>query len=422
VAQAAGCEVIRLPGHRGISAARNAGGRRAAGDVLAFIDADTTVEPGWATALCEAFDEGAALAGGAVGWPPPRSLLETFQFRARWHDEDGRNGLLPFVSGVHFVIRRELFLTLDGFDELLPAAEDVDLSFRAQLRGYPVSFVSGARLLHWPRPTVTALLAQRMHHREGKRFAHYKYRQFPFFHPELRPGYPVAALAGTWRRLRATGRTLQPRLWGLAALDIATAWAAWLGAVRADVQLMTGLEPLPAQLAPDPPEQRAIASPLPSGPACLIVGDRLLVTKLQAGLIGGGAMSIAPYGLEGEALARWEEPAPWSLRLARMAARAGWTLDVGTVAQRLERERPVTWGDAFLTLHRVHAWARARQSFALLAPDDGGWGLCERLPGVPVVVAGEERRGDVDAAVQVTKDDLVHHRDETFRRLRAGLA
>src|SRR3954454_9512651 len=76
VALAAGCELIRLPERRGIHAARNAGASKAAGETLVFIDADTTVEPGWATALRSAFADGATLAGGAIQWPQPRTLAE----------------------------------------------------------------------------------------------------------------------------------------------------------------------------------------------------------------------------------------------------------------------------------------------------------------------------------------------------------
>ena len=126
VARAAGCDLIRFANGRGICAPSNAGARTAVGDVIIFIDADTKVQPGWARALRGAFDEGATLVGGGLRWPEPRTLAERYQFGGRWHDSPHRNGFLPLASGAHFAIRREVFLQLGGFDEVLPSAEDVD--------------------------------------------------------------------------------------------------------------------------------------------------------------------------------------------------------------------------------------------------------------------------------------------------------
>src|SRR5438445_2942164 len=55
IATAAGAEVLRGQG-RGPAAARNLGARHASdADVLVFLDADTSPEPGWLAALLEPF-------------------------------------------------------------------------------------------------------------------------------------------------------------------------------------------------------------------------------------------------------------------------------------------------------------------------------------------------------------------------------
>jgi GT2 family glycosyltransferase len=416
VARAAGCEVIRLSSRRGLRAARNVGASRAAGEILVFIDADTTVRAGWAGGLRVAFANGASLAGGGIAWPEPHSLAERFQSGGYWHDETARNGFLPFVSGAHFAIRREVFLVLGGFDEL-PLSEDLDLSFRAQLAGYPVSFVPEAELVHWPRRSVRGLLSQRMRHARERRFADHKYRLFPFARMN-RGGYSVTgAFVASAKRVLIAGTSADVGALSLPALRAAVTMARRLGVLRAELELLLGLQALPQPVRFKDHKQHNTASPLPGRPALLLVGDdRLVMKALRGGLTGSRRLTLGPSGLEREALERWDDPAPWSLRLARKAVREGWRLPLETTALRIEREHPRTWGEAFLTLHRVNAWAHERPYFALVAFGDPGWRLASKLPDVPIVVAGSHRACHSDRIVlQVSRAELLHQRREVLK-------
>jgi len=418
VALNAGCELIRLETRRGISAARNAGAHRAAGDVLVFIDADTSVEPGWAVALRQAFADGATLAGGAIRWPKPRTLAEWFQSGGRWHDEEGRNGFLPFVSGAHFAIRREVFLELGGFDELLPLVEDLDMSLRVQLAGHPVSFVPDAALVHWPRTSVRGLLKQRMGHGRGRRFTERKFREFPFLRMDRGRRSIARMVAASVTGLVMNGTHGDARRLTLPLLDPGMIAAYRLGKVKADLELLLGLQPLPPAFPYRDPAQQNTASPLPGGPSLLIVGDdRLMLSALRLALENSREVIVAPPGLEREALERWDEPAPWSLRLVRSAVRDGWPMRLETAALRLEREQPRTWGEAFLTLHGVHAWAHERRSFGVAAHGAAGRRLADRLHDVPLVVAGNGGGSNGRVVLRVTRRDLLHHRHEVQRRL-----
>jgi glycosyltransferase involved in cell wall biosynthesis len=416
VARAAGCDVIRFARSRGICTARNAGARMAVGDVIVFIDADTSVEPGWAHALREAFDDGATLVGGGLRWPEPRTLAEHYQFGGRWHDETARNGFLPFVSGAHFAIRREVFLDLGGFDEVLPSAEDVDLSFRAQLAGHSVSFAPDAELVHWPRSTIWALFRQRMHHVRGRRVADYKYRHFPFVRMDRSRPKTSRILFGSVSRIVLAGTGGDRRRLVAPGIDSMIRVARRLGILRADLEMLTGIQPLPVAVRSIDAEQRNTASPLPGRPALLLIGDDPLVMSALLLALRARDVALAPPGLEDSALRRWDEPAPWSLRLARSAVREGWPLALETAALRIEREQPRTWGEAFLTLHRVHAWANERRHFGLAATGESGWRLAERLGNVPIVVAGAHRNGSDRVAFHVTRADLLRDRQDVFRR------
>jgi GT2 family glycosyltransferase len=205
VAARYGCEVLTLPRRRGISTARNTGARAAAGEVLVFIDADTEVGSGWAQALRRAYAGGAVLAGGEIGWPQPETLAEWHTAGSRWHDAEARNGFLPFVSGAHFTIRRDVFLSVGGFDESMPLAEDLDLSLRVQLAGNPISFVPEARLTHWPRRSVSGMLRQRAGHARGRRLTEAKFREFPFLRMDRGRRGVGRTVAGSSTRLVFSG-------------------------------------------------------------------------------------------------------------------------------------------------------------------------------------------------------------------------
>jgi GT2 family glycosyltransferase len=423
VAVDSGCTLLALPERRGISTARNAGARRAAGDVLVFIDADTVVKPGWAAALKRAYAGGAVLAGGEISWPEPRTLAEWYTAGSSWHDAKAKNGFLPFVSGCHFTIRREVFLDLGGFDESMPLAEDLDLSLRAQLAGYPISFVLDAGLVHTPRPTIRGMLAQRVSHARGRRLTEIKFRRFPFLRMDRGQRGVVRVFSASATRLLLAGTGGDSRRMASPFLGSAFVLATRIGMTTADLQLLSGRVPMPEALDYADPEQHNTASPLPGGPSLLLLGDdRVVMGTLRLALEHNFGMILAPPGLEQVAVPQWDAPAPWSLRLARSAVRGGWPVALETTALRLEREQPRTWGEAFVTLHRVHAWAHSRPRFGLAARGEHGWSLAAKLPDVPIVIAGEHREDRNGAILSVTRRELVSDRRRVYQALREALA
>jgi GT2 family glycosyltransferase len=404
---APGCQVIVLDGRPNISASRNAGAYAAEGEILAFIDSDSIVRPGWAEALRRAFADGAYLAGGAIEFDGPCTLPESYASRWRRHDETGRNGFLPFLSGTHLAIRRDVFLRLGGFDERAPVTEDVDLSLRAQLADFPILFVPEAELVHHSGTSMGGLLRERFRRARTDRMTERKFREFPFMRldREGRVGRVFASRAAAQLML---GAGAQQRGWSLPLREAGIAAAGRLGALTTDLQLATRLVPLPGALAYRDPEQHNTSTPLPGEPAFLILGDdRLVLSALRLAFEGADQVAVAPPGLEREATRLWDEPAPWSMRLARAAVRAGWPLEVETTALRVEREQPRTWGEAFLTLHRVHAWAHARPRFGLAALGPEGDQLAKRLPHVPIVFAGQGDPRRDRIALRVTRRRLL---------------
>jgi glycosyltransferase involved in cell wall biosynthesis len=134
--------------HQGgtIASVRNRGARAAKGDVLAFLDADCTVDALWLSTAVRHFVDprvGAVGSYHAVPLDPPtwvRTILQK-QIEARLPLSDAT--WLP--SGNMFV-RRDVFDSCGGFDESLATCEDVDLSYRI---GQQYRLVADARVRCW---------------------------------------------------------------------------------------------------------------------------------------------------------------------------------------------------------------------------------------------------------------------------------
>ena len=143
VARAAGACVLRCD-EPGASRARNAGWRSATADVVAFVDDDVRVAPGWATALARCFGERPDLdfvtcrVDMPVGVECERPVaLKDDPVPAEI--DATTTGLLG--HGAAHAVRRSALEAVGGFDERLGAggefraAEDIDLWARLLLRG-----------------------------------------------------------------------------------------------------------------------------------------------------------------------------------------------------------------------------------------------------------------------------------------------
>jgi GT2 family glycosyltransferase len=145
----------------GLNAARNRGASVTTGEVIAFLDDDTLLVPGWASALLAAFDrEPCAAAGGRVelglaGIEPPwmtewRCYLAEYDLgsEARWLEPSD-----PVPVGANCAVRRTDFERLGGFREGLDRlgaslVSNGDTEFFRRLRS------AGGRLLYVPEATV----------------------------------------------------------------------------------------------------------------------------------------------------------------------------------------------------------------------------------------------------------------------------
>lgn len=123
LAEAQGARVVPVA-FRHIAATRNAGAREASGDVLVFVDADTTVSAGVLAAAMKALAAGAVGGGAAVRLAGMRSRSTRFAEAVfirlfRW---------TRIAPGCFLFCTRPAFDAAGGFDEQWFAGEDVALS------------------------------------------------------------------------------------------------------------------------------------------------------------------------------------------------------------------------------------------------------------------------------------------------------
>lgn len=145
----------------GAAHARNAGAAAAAGDLLAFCDADDEVGPTWLAGLAAAIQGGADLAGGPLDPDPLNDPRQQAWRPAQAADQlPVSAGFLPYAHCANLAVRRDVFVALGGFRADFALGDDVELSWRAQLTGYELTFAPSAVVHYRYRGGLRSLLRQ----------------------------------------------------------------------------------------------------------------------------------------------------------------------------------------------------------------------------------------------------------------------
>jgi glycosyltransferase involved in cell wall biosynthesis len=123
VAERCSARVVRVA-HRQIAASRNSGAKSAIGDLLFFVDADTSVNPDVIAKAIDAVRAGAIGGGAAIKFDEPvpfyaRVLLPILVLSFR---------LSRLAAGCFVFCTRDAFAVVGGFDEAYFGAEEVIIS------------------------------------------------------------------------------------------------------------------------------------------------------------------------------------------------------------------------------------------------------------------------------------------------------
>lgn len=149
--------------NRGRHFACNRGVEAARAEVVAFVDADDLVLPGFVGAMQSALQQSDVVAGRLVHGDETRSGIDFGNVQS-----DGLMsgfGFLPYASGGNFGVSKKAFVSVGGFTSDVPYGEDVDLSWRLILAGAEISFAAGAAVRVRQRSTLRDMFTQ--HRRFG---------------------------------------------------------------------------------------------------------------------------------------------------------------------------------------------------------------------------------------------------------------
>jgi GT2 family glycosyltransferase len=161
--------VVRLAENRGFAGGNNAGVREARGRFVALLNNDTAAGPGWLRSLLGGVDEAAGFAlvsSRVVYMHDPDVVDSAGDGLLRWGGafkhhhggpaaDVGESREVFGVCGAACLMPKAVFDELGGFDEdFFASHEDVDLSYRARLRGYRCRYVADSIVQHHGSATI----------------------------------------------------------------------------------------------------------------------------------------------------------------------------------------------------------------------------------------------------------------------------
>lgn len=243
--------LIRNSENKGFSAACNQGARESTADFLLFLNPDVRLFANSLTipltffveeknarvgiAGIQLVDDAGAIQRTCVRFPAPFQFLGISlgldrilpgvipgHFLTEWDHTESRE--VDQVMGAFFLVRRDLFESLGGFDErFFVYYEELDFSLRARKQGYSSWYLATAGAFHRGGGTTDQVKATRLFYalRSRTQYAYKHFGWFPatgvalvssFAEPVIRSGY--ALLKGTVREIPEILQGYR-RFWGV---------------------------------------------------------------------------------------------------------------------------------------------------------------------------------------------------------------
>lgn len=138
--------IVHIP-DKNISKSRNTGASVARGDYFFFIDADNYIYPAFLTKMKKHIEKGYELIIPAV-LPDSRKIFYKILYSfVNILITLANKFYLSFSTGGNFVITKEAFKKLGGFDETIFVGEDHDIVAKAQRTGLKIVFVTQPKVI-----------------------------------------------------------------------------------------------------------------------------------------------------------------------------------------------------------------------------------------------------------------------------------
>ena len=149
-ALSAGAQVLVLPQAR-LGELRNRAAAASNGSILAFVDADHEIAPGWIAAAVEALAHARVGGVGAPCHPPtPGTWVQRSYDRLRRHPTAQEP--TEWLGSGNMAVRRDAFEEAGGFDTSLDTCEDVDLCRKLRAAGWQLVSDQRMRNVHHGDP------------------------------------------------------------------------------------------------------------------------------------------------------------------------------------------------------------------------------------------------------------------------------
>ncbi len=160
--------LIKLRQRKQASFCRNLGAQSAKGEILAFIDSDCLADPLWLRELTPAFrDVTLSAVGGQIDSYYETKELDHYEKVksalkiSSWFKRSETKERFFYVPACNFLVRKDLFLELEGFRESLYVGEDVDFCWRLQDHGNILEYIPAGKIFHKHRNRLRPFCARR---------------------------------------------------------------------------------------------------------------------------------------------------------------------------------------------------------------------------------------------------------------------
>lgn len=169
-AEEAGARVLRLPVRRGPAGARNRGLAVVATPLVAFLDSDVRIQPGWVEELAGHLADPtvAVVAPRVRGDVGRRDWLARYEWDFSPQDMGPRpasvrpDGGVTFLPAAALLARTAAIVAIGGFREDMEVGEDVDLVWRVLDAGWRVRYEPSTVVFHEARSALLPLLRRRL--------------------------------------------------------------------------------------------------------------------------------------------------------------------------------------------------------------------------------------------------------------------
>jgi glycosyl transferase family 2 len=156
VARSLGARVLAIEDVR-VSDLRNRGVSQTTGDVLAFVDADNEIVPGWIDAVAANLQNiGIGATGAQYKAPAGGTWVQRAYDLLRGRTSSGQD--VDWLNSGNLAVRRDVFERVGGFDTSLETCEDVDLCHRIRAAGFRILGDSRLESVHHGDPRTLGAL------------------------------------------------------------------------------------------------------------------------------------------------------------------------------------------------------------------------------------------------------------------------